>query len=918
MAESFSVKAILSATDKGFSSTLKNAMGSIQSLSSTIKGGIGFGILTGIGQQAFTSIKNGVTDLVSEVDSSNASWKTFRKNLQIVGKSDKYIADVEKGLKSYAEQTVYSSSDMATTFAQLEAVGVKSADKLVKGFGGLAAAAENPQQAMKTLSQQATQMAAKPNVAWADFKLMLEQTPAGIAAVAKEMGMSTSELVTNVQDGKIATEDFFDAINKVGTSKEFSELATEAKTIGQALDGMKETLANKLGPAFEVVTQKGIAFVESITDKIGGIDSEKLAGKVTEFLDKAAQYFAVFKESFSGVGTEFADAFKAIGQALTGMTGEFGSTESISSFKDLMGKVADGLKTFAGFLKDNAEPIAKFIKMLPALVLGFKGLQIASVVAPFIKTFAGGIATLAGKGIGAIAGKLFGIAGSQKAVGTAAQASNASVLQSAQAFALMGVAVLAICAGLALLAQSAIALASAGPMAIGVMVGLTGALVGLGIGMAVLLKTLAPMGAQLVPVGVAMLAMGAAVLLVAAGFALLAQASIALANAGGAATAIMFGMIASVAGLAAVFALLGPALTLGAAGMIAFGAAVLMVGAGVLLACAGITLLATQLPTIVTYGAQAAVAILQLSAALLTFAAGSLAAGAGALVLAAGVLAATAGIIAFGAGMVVAAAGLLAMKAGLMMVNSSMKSISKNAKSTENSLDSMRKSVKVVESGLDALGNKAKTAMNKLKSAFDSTASKVETAGKKVGTGFATGMKAGLSKVSAIATQTVAKVSVTLMAGQAGAYAAGAYISKGFANGMRSQLASIKSAAAQMAAAAEKAVKAKAKIHSPSKVAEGLGQYWGEGYTNGLLDMVKDAWHAATELVSVPQVATPNLALAYGGELSSDYNYSRNAEYVIEVPLSVDGKQFAKATASYTEAELNKKATRDSRKLGKA
>ena len=214
MAESYSVRAILSATDKGFSSTLKSAMGSVQSLGSTIKGGIGFGILTGIGQQAFSAITNGVSNLIGEIDSSNASWKTFRKNLQIVGKSDDYIKDVENSLKAYAEQTVYSSSDMATTFAQLEAVGVKSADKLVKGFGGLAAAAENPQQAMKTLSQQATQMAAKPNVAWQDFKLMLEQTPAGIAAVAKEMGMTTSELVTKIQAGEVATERYQQSRNQ--------------------------------------------------------------------------------------------------------------------------------------------------------------------------------------------------------------------------------------------------------------------------------------------------------------------------------------------------------------------------------------------------------------------------------------------------------------------------------------------------------------------------------------------------------------------------------------------------------------------------------------------------------------------------------------------------------------------------------
>ena len=78
---------------------------------------------------------------------------------------------------------------------------------------------------MKTLSQQGTQMAAKPMVAWQDFKLMLEQTPAGIAAVAREMGMSTSELVSAVQSGTVKTEDFFNAVE--GNSKAFTKMATQ-------------------------------------------------------------------------------------------------------------------------------------------------------------------------------------------------------------------------------------------------------------------------------------------------------------------------------------------------------------------------------------------------------------------------------------------------------------------------------------------------------------------------------------------------------------------------------------------------------------------------------------------------------------------------------------------------------------------
>ena len=151
MAESYSVKAILSATDNGFSSTLKNAMGAADSFGAKIKSGFNFGILTGMGQAAFGAICNGVKGVVSEIDSSNAAWKTFEGNMKILGKSDKYIGSAKKELQAFAETSVYSSSDMANTFAQLEAVGTKNTTQLVKGFGGLAAAAENPQQAMKTL-----------------------------------------------------------------------------------------------------------------------------------------------------------------------------------------------------------------------------------------------------------------------------------------------------------------------------------------------------------------------------------------------------------------------------------------------------------------------------------------------------------------------------------------------------------------------------------------------------------------------------------------------------------------------------------------------------------------------------------------------------------------------------------------------
>ena len=176
MADSFSVKAILSAADKGFTSAMKAAQSSVSNLKSSLSGGFAFGVLAGAGSKAFDAISSGVTDIIGGMNDASKAWKTFQGNMEMNGKTEGEIKSLKSELQSFAEQTIYSSSDMASTFAQLDAVGTKNTLNLVKGFGGLAAAAESPTQAMKTLSQQATQMAAKPMVQWQDFKLMVEQT----------------------------------------------------------------------------------------------------------------------------------------------------------------------------------------------------------------------------------------------------------------------------------------------------------------------------------------------------------------------------------------------------------------------------------------------------------------------------------------------------------------------------------------------------------------------------------------------------------------------------------------------------------------------------------------------------------------------------------------------------------------------
>lgn len=915
MAESYSVKAILSAQDRGFTSAFKSAMGTVSNLKSTLTSGIGFGIMAGIGQKAFGAVTSSIGGMVSELNSSSAAWKTFNGNMSMVGKGADEIASVKKELQEFAEDTIYSASDMASTYAQLSAVGIKSTNKLVKGFGGLAAAAENPKQAMKTLSQQATQMAAKPTVAWADFKLMIEQTPAGISAVAKEMGMTTTELVQNVQDGKIATEDFFDAIAKVGTNDAFTKLATEYKTVDQAMDGLTETVSNKLAPSFDVLSGRAIKSLDGIINKIGDFDGNEIAGKLTGFLDKASGYWNVLKTEALEVKIAFGDAFSAIGEDLGKITGAFGSTESISSFSSAMDSASGALKTFAGFLEEHSEIIAKVISKLPQLFVAYKGFKIAKSVAPFVGAFTSAIAGLAGKGISKIAGKLFGISKGQKEVGVSSKESVKSTMESAKAFMMLGAGVALISAGFFLLSQGAKAVADSGPLAVAVLVGMVAAIAGLLIVAKMVAPTLSSGAAGFV-------AFGAAVVLAAAGIAVLTMSAISLANAGPLAIAVMFGLIVAIGGLMVVAAAVAPVLTAGAVGLIAFGVAAALVGAAVLLASAGLAIVASVLPIVAEYGLQASVAIGALGAAMTVFGAGTIVAGVGCTVLAVGLLAVgvavlgvTVGVVAFGVAMVAACVGVLAMAAALLAVNSSMKSIAKNAKTAQKSITSMKDSVSIVNDGLDALGNKAKSAVKSIVSAFDNGAGKARNSGRKLGDSAKEGVQNGLQPTQAVATKTVSAVLSSLASGASGAYSSGYNIGLGFANGMSATLGYIRSVAAQMAAAADAAIRAKAKIHSPSRVFAGLGAYVGEGFALGIESMSRKVTEATQSIVEIPTLST-DMRMRFSGagdpELSGDYSYNRNATYTIVVPVEYNGREAARVTAEFTQKELE---SRESMKM---
>lgn len=927
MSEKYSVKAILTAADKGFSSTMKSAMGYATNLKTTLTSGLGFGVMMAAGQKAFSVVTGSMSGFAKETISTSDSMQKLQQAMRFSGEAEdeiQRIAGATGTLKTYADKTVFSLEDVMSTFGALSANGIKDADKVTEAVGNAVAVFGGGAQEFSSVGLAFSQAMASGALHAQDWNQILNASPQLAGGLKKELVKLNPVLGEDfkqaMEDGAITAELLGEAMNNIGMTDLAKEAATSVKTFEGAMGNMQATVTSGMMSLYETYAKdKVVGAINSFNDKVGAGFS-KLESVIPKAIEKVSPYWNVLKENAIEVKGAFGEAFSAIGGELKELSKSFGSTESIKSFSDVVKDVAGGLKTFAGFLKENDKTVAKVIANFPKMVLAFKGMKIAKAVAPGVFTFSRALLGLTGKGIGLIADKLFGISKRQKGIGKSSVESSGQIVESAKSFMLLGAAVFLISAGFGILALSAVSLANAGGLAIGVMVGLGVALAGMMIGMTMILKTLAPMSAQLMPVAIAMLALGAAVLLVSAGFAVLAFTSIQLANAGGLAIGVMVGMIAAVALLAVGAAALGPALTAGAVGFVAFGIALVLVGTGALLASAALALVATVLPQITSYGLAGAIAIMQLGVGMTVFAAGAAVAGAACVILGAGLVVVAAGLVLVGAAVLVTAAGFVVLGAGVKAVNSSMKSISKNAKSAEKSLKSMQGSVKVVSSGLDAIGNKAKSAMKALISAFDNAAGKASASGKKVGSGFNQGLRVGMTSAVATSSVMTGTIVATLRAAQSGAYGSGVYIGQGLASGMRATLGTVRSVATQLAAAAEAAIRAKARIHSPSKVTDSLGRYYGEGWIGGLKRKLKESAKVARELVMIPELNKPELSLAgigANGTLKEEYEYRRNASYTIVVPVEIDGRETARVIAPYTQEELERMETRDNRRHGR-
>lgn len=197
------------------------------------------------------------------------------------------------------------------------------------------------------------------------------------------------------------------------------------------------------------------------------------------------------------------------------------------------------------------------------------------------------------------------------------------------------------------------------------------------------------------------------------------------------------------------------------------------------------------------------------------------------------------------------------------------------------------------------------SSLNSIISAMSAAEARASTSGTAMGTKFTSGLKGSLSRSVSVAKSSCNNIISAFNACQSRAQYCGQMIGQGLANGLRASEGSVRAAAASLAAAADAAIQAKAKIGSPSKVQYKNGIWWAQGLVNGMKAMKAKVKEVASDILYMPNMLQPNLS--YSGmttSLNSDYTYSMSGEYIIEVPLEIDGREMARATAKYDQAEL--------------
>ena len=938
MAESFSVEAILTATDKNMTSTMNKAIGACQSFGDRVKSIVaGVGITKAIGA-TMNVLSSSFDGAINRFDTMQSYPKVMKSLGFSIEQSQKSVAKLNQsvqGLPTNLADVVTTSKSLAAVTSNID----KATDTTIALNHAFLASGSSSEDASRGL-QQYSQMLAKGTVDMQSWRTLQETMAPALTKVAKKLGITSgnaNELYDALQNGTITFDQFNDAMIECDTETGgFAETALEAsKGIKTSMTNIKSAVQNLeqgfLSAMNNMLKSKAMGGLvdnlEKIKSKIYDFRNSIMESKddgltwdfkpgVLENVSKAMDWLADRANNAKAMVQQFYDGFMktdavqnaitlfdkvkdAIGNVMDKLQDskvfeQLGQDigNIIAKVEDVTGKIADFI---ANLKTEDVKRFASAVKLLAGAFVAIKvGSKVSSMISGVVGTAKGGYSKLKSiidkiRGLGEkptqeIPGQLPQNGTPSDGIGDAAMRTAQKTSKAAQiinsAFEGISNVITSVCEGV------------------------KGIITGLGEAISTAFQGIGQgIKSALEGVGTVVESLGTAISTVAQG--------------------IGQGLATAFTGLGTAIALVPPTTWLAlAAAILATGAAMALVGSqgeGLQMVLQGVADVVSAFGPVIkevfegisgvitSFGETVSGILNSVSGVIESIGQSALNAGKGFKELAKGIQIIT-GLNLFDMG-----ASLAAVATGIGAISAASVGIG----SAGTQMMALVTAIGMVGTTFASTSATVTNSCNNIISAMSAAEARASTSGTAMGTKFTSGLKGSLSKSVSIARSSCNNIISAFNACQSKAQYCGQMIGQGLANGLRASEGSVRAAAASLAAAADAAIRAKAKIGSPSKIADKDGMWWGKGYRNGILGMVPQVKKAAEKLLYLPLMSTPKMA--FGGvvsDMNAEYDYTSNAQLTVETPLYINDREFARATYRANQNEINRNSKLNERFRG--
>lgn len=370
------------------------------------------------------SIMGYLTGIAHEAITTSDAMDKFKMTMKLGGYGSAEIARASKEVKRYADETVYDLGDITSTSSQLASNGIKNYQQLTEAAGNLNAQAGGTKDTFKSVALVLTQTAGAGKLTTENWNQMADAMPGASGVLQREMkknGAYTGNFRDAMANGQITAEEFFQAIEKLGTTKGAEEAAKSTETFEGAVGNLEAQIITSMDDVIDKMGKK------RITNMINGATSA-VAGLTTGLMNVFAfmsEHTTVAKTLLGLMVSIFAtkrvaDFIGALGQAREALA-MFGAQEAATDAIGSGGsRVSPGAIGGAVGLKNGAAWLRRGVPVATAAVgvgtellsnnnTGQKvGGSIGSVAGTALGAFAGSFMGPAGTAVGSMAGEWLG------------------------------------------------------------------------------------------------------------------------------------------------------------------------------------------------------------------------------------------------------------------------------------------------------------------------------------------------------------------------------------------------------------------------------------------------------------------------------------------------------------------------------